>query len=152
MRLTKIQAMSLGLIPKRKDHTSKRKHIADYIKEISTAKVKMVKRDGMYAIYISNAVPSLNTVLGWDKKRESPSYNKAWRKRIHDAALELNLHNENCTNPFKLFIHIQRKRVVDMDNIFVKQIIDAICHSGLLHDDDPRYQIHRKTPSFRAGI
>jgi len=139
MRLTDEQAVSLGLVPKGKKKTSKRKRITDYIKDIATAKVRMVKRNNMYAIYIGSAIPSLNTVLGWDKKREYPSYNKAWRKRIYDAALEFNLHNENCTSPFKLFIHIQRKRVVDMDNIFVKQIIDATCHSGLLHDDDPRY-------------
>lgn len=100
-----------------------------------------MKRSGEgYVVTIRDlALPSWNSVLRWDIKREFYSYNKAWHTRMREAAMEAGLHRENRKDVF--FIHIDsfRKRLIDYDNICVKQVIDGCVRSGLIADDSPKY-------------
>ena len=43
------------------------------------------------------------------------------------------------SSPVSIHIHSKRKRLVDIDGISAKAIIDGIVHSGLLEDDSPVY-------------
>lgn len=43
------------------------------------------------------------------------------------------------SSPVSIHIHSKRKRLVDIDGISAKAIIDGIVHSGLLVDDSPAY-------------
>lgn len=43
------------------------------------------------------------------------------------------------SSPVSIHIHSKRKRLVDIDGISAKAIIDGIVHSGLLIDDSPAH-------------
>lgn len=42
-------------------------------------------------------------------------------------------------SPVSIHIHSKRKRLVDIDGISAKAIIDGIVHTGLLEDDSPTF-------------
>lgn len=146
MRLTPEQAAAMGLLPaggktaiqkKRKD---RRSLIKDAVDAIHAAKVSIKKDECGYTfLIVGEPVPSLNTVLRWDMQREFTTYNKAWCAVMRDAALEAGLHREKSQRLHKLYITAYRKRLLDYDNVCLKQIIDGCCKSGVIFDDDPRY-------------
>jgi len=144
IRLTAEQALRMGLIEaKTKGGGSKknsREAITDRIERINSSIATMHKTEDGYIVEITGEpVPSWNVVLRWDTKREFPSYNKAWHQKIYEAALDANLHREKQTGCFHINIAVHRKRLLDYDNICVKQMIDGIVNSGLIKDDSPKF-------------
>jgi len=144
LRLTPEQALKMGIplvgmqpLGKKK---SKRQSIIDAIAEIRNSNVQMEYIKGGYRVTITGVpIPSWNTVLRWNLKTEFCSYNKAWHKRIYEAALESGLHRERRAEQFFITIKAYRKRLLDYDNICVKQVIDGCVRSGLVQDDSPKY-------------
>ena len=43
------------------------------------------------------------------------------------------------TSPVSIHLHSKRKRLVDIDGISAKAVIDGLVHSGILGDDSPTY-------------
>jgi|GEM_PF-5127560 len=144
LRLTPEQALKMGIplvgMQANGDKKSKRQSIIDAIAEIRNSNVQMERIEGGYRVTITGVpIPSWNTVLRWDLKTEFHSYNKAWHRRIHEAALESGMHRERRTDRFLIKINVDRKRLLDYDNICVKQVIDGCVRSGLIKDDSPKF-------------
>ncbi len=143
LRLTLAEASKLGIGDPHTNYAprvAKRRSISEYLSDILNARVSMKSVGDGYLVTIHDVpLPSWNTVLRWDIKREFYSYNKAWHTRLRQSALEAGLNRENRTDTFFISIFSYRKRLIDYDNICVKQVIDGCVKSGLIVDDSPKY-------------
>ncbi|MDX8390271.1 MAG: hypothetical protein R8M38_07255 [Mariprofundaceae bacterium] len=148
LHLNAKEALKLGIVtPQPTKNLHRRQRITAQLARIHAAQCQVQQqKTGIELHIIGLGLPSLNEVLRWDVKREFPSYNKAWHRLIHDAVflsktrpLQLQAHES-----VHLYIHSIRPRLLDMDNLCAKQLIDGIVHSGLIPDDSPRF-IHAYT-------
>ena len=46
---------------------------------------------------------------------------------------------EALASPVRIHLHQKRKRLVDIDNVYAKAVIDGIRSSGLIADDSPAH-------------
>jgi len=145
LRLTPEQALKMGILSESKRTSgklSKREKIKAYLLKIQSAQCKVTPLNNGALVEIEGlGVPSLNAMLDWDQKTEAYSYKKEWHKLIHYGALESNIKRTfKCINkPCELKIVAYHTRLLDLDNICPKYLIDGIVRAGIIQDDDPRY-------------
>ena len=82
-------------------------------------------------------MPSLNKVLRWHPIKEYQRYNRTMRAVLATAIS--NSGTPVLDEGMISIIRSGRARLLDVDNIPPKFIIDGIRHCGVLRDDSPRY-------------
>ena len=104
---------------------------------------------------MSNSIENLRNIgqrerkrSGYGKRKENSTETKS-NNPIAPPTSDLesdtsngNMAKEKITqfhSPVSIHIHSKRKRLVDIDGISAKAIIDGIVHTGLLEDDSPTF-------------